>query len=362
MSSRYYGNGENPKNHSHVPRVDRRHTSSRSLDYSEHSSNKSDVSSLYTEDFRDSYAGKDDSYNTSRCGIPAAFGDHFQASYNSGFNKLGESDRDIGAYSRRSGNDSSKSSYKRAGTLFDSDQALHGSGIYSEKSGTLFGSNDSCNLLGKTLFDSDQAMCSSQKSGSSNTSVLNSLRGRMSNKVCGSDFSSADLSQRGTSNQRASIDAEKKAARHRTDEMNQLSSISLQRFSYAKPFCGSGRESMPYQIEFRTEDLGKQISASKRNIHFRFGFANESALSKGNTRHDCRGVEHHLCITWSITGSKRLITMDGREVLYSAGKRANESRRADFLEASWVMSDHSYELMCYSYKPSTRPFEKRDSR
>jgi hypothetical protein len=99
------------------------------------------------------------------------------------------------------------------------------------------------------------------------------------------------------------------------------------------------------------------MSTTKRIIHFRFGFANSQALSQGRAGVDCRGEEHDLCVTWSITGGKRLISLDGREIQYSAGKRANTSRRADILECAWKMADHIFELKCYAYKP-----EKRNSK
>ena len=123
---------------------------------------------------------------------------------------------------------------------------------------------------------------------------------------------------------------------------------------------GQGR--CPYQIGFQVQNQGKQISSSKRVIHFRFGFANATSMSQGKTCTDCRGEEHDIVVTWSITGGKRSIYMDGREIQYSAGKRANESRRADVLEASWRMSDHVYDVKCYAYKPATGSPEKRDPR
>lgn len=268
---------------------------------------------------------------------------------------------------------SSRGSYSKASNeLYDSDQALHGSGVYSGKSGSSGGSTKySCNNGGTTLFDSDQAMCSSgvhtQNSGSASNSSFDCFRavahyGSRENTTYqerSTNFSSLGLSQSGLSNQYDNS----YVWRHRSN----LSQIS----NFAQPFYEStegttahdgDRGTLPYQIEFQVENHGKQISGSKRTIHFRFGFANKCALSMGSTGHDCRGIEHHLCIMWSVTGSKRLISMDGREIMYSAGKRANESRRADVLHASWVIADHSYELMCYSYKPALRPFEKRDSR
>ncbi len=122
----------------------------------------------------------------------------------------------------------------------------------------------------------------------------------------------------------------------------------------ATTVAGGGRGRCPYQIGFNVQNAGKQMSTSKRIIHFRFGFANPQALASGLAGVDCRGQEHDLSITWSITGGKRLITLDGREIQYSAGKRSNTARRADIVEAAWRMADHVFELKCYAYKPKEK--------
>ena len=118
----------------------------------------------------------------------------------------------------------------------------------------------------------------------------------------------------------------------------------------------------PYQIEFQVQNQGKQISSTKRIIHFRFGFADVTSMLKGKTGSDCRGEEHNIVATWSITGGKKAIMMDEREVLFVAGKHATEARRADMMEAVWQLSDHVYELKCYAYKPATGSPEKRNPR
>ena len=119
----------------------------------------------------------------------------------------------------------------------------------------------------------------------------------------------------------------------------------------------------PYQIEFQVQNQGKQISSTKRIIHFRFGYADIPSMLKGKTGSDCRGEEHNIVVTWSITGWKKSIMMDDREVHYVAGKHgATEARRADMLEAVWKLSDHVYELKCYAYKPATGSPEKRNPR
>ena len=158
------------------------------------------------------------------------------------------------------------------------------------------------------------------------------------------------------------------------DNMSQPSTYcsrqSNQRAQYDNAsICGStsattvadgGRGRCPYQIGFHVQNTGKQMSTTKRIIQFRFGFANPEALASGLAGVDCRGQEHDLTITWSITGGKRMISIDGREIQYTAGKRANPSKRADILEAAWRMADHIFELKCYAYVPKAGSPEKRN--
>jgi hypothetical protein len=107
------------------------------------------------------------------------------------------------------------------------------------------------------------------------------------------------------------------------------------------------------------------MSASKRIISFRFGFADGKSIMQGKSGVECRGEEHDVLITWSITGGKRSIHVDGREIHFQAGKRGptstNPSRRADIFEAAWQMpDDHVCKLLCYAYKPSMGSPEKKD--
>ena len=115
----------------------------------------------------------------------------------------------------------------------------------------------------------------------------------------------------------------------------------------------------PYQIDFNVMNQGQSIPGSKRAIHIRFGFASTIALSRGMTGLDCRGEEHDIMAAWSITGGKRAVLMDGKEIQYSVGN-SNASRRADIFEASWRMGGHVYQLKLYAYPPSTGSPEKRD--
>ncbi|KAL3799254.1 hypothetical protein HJC23_012979 [Cyclotella cryptica] len=151
------------------------------------------------------------------------------------------------------------------------------------------------------------------------------------------------------------------------------SNIQTDNYSIAGTSVGAttvadgGRGRCPYQIEFSVTSTGKQMTSSKRIIHFRFGFANSKALVQGKAGVDCRGVEHDVVVTWSITGGKRSISVDGREIHFEAGKRGqsntNPSRRADILEAAWQMpEEHVCQLICYAYKPAMGSPEKRNKK
>ena len=131
--------------------------------------------------------------------------------------------------------------------------------------------------------------------------------------------------------------------------------------SDATSVADGGWGQCPYQIEFSVQNLGKQVASTKRIIHFRFGFADPTALKEGKAGNDCRGEEHNAVVTWSITGGKRSVCVDGREMQYSAGKRLGPAQRADVFEAAWGMpGGHVCQLTCYAYKPATGSPEKRD--
>eukprot|EP00577_Skeletonema_sp_RCC1716_P005478 CAMPEP_0113372184 /NCGR_PEP_ID=MMETSP0013_2-20120614/405_1 /TAXON_ID=2843 ORGANISM="Skeletonema costatum, Strain 1716" /NCGR_SAMPLE_ID=MMETSP0013_2 /ASSEMBLY_ACC=CAM_ASM_000158 /LENGTH=781 /DNA_ID=CAMNT_0000254071 /DNA_START=204 /DNA_END=2545 /DNA_ORIENTATION=- /assembly_acc=CAM_ASM_000158 len=149
-------------------------------------------------------------------------------------------------------------------------------------------------------------------------------------------------------------------SRQEGNQRSQNGNASVCGSTSATTVADGGRGRCPYQIGFNVQNAGKQMSTSKRIIHFRFGFANPQALASGQAGVDCRGQEHDLSITWSITGGKRTIAIDGREIQYTAGKRSNSARRADIVEAAWRMADHVFELKCYAYKPKAGSPEKRN--
>jgi len=102
---------------------------------------------------------------------------------------------------------------------------------------------------------------------------------------------------------------------------------------------------VPYQIDFTAIAAGKRVSSTKRKIRWRFGYANQQALSDGQSGTDCRGEEHDVTIVWSITSGKRQISMDGREVHYS-------TNRAGVLEFNWqTKGNHVVKVTCHAAPP-----------
>ncbi|KAL7518001.1 hypothetical protein ACHAWX_002869 [Stephanocyclus meneghinianus] len=74
-----------------------------------------------------------------------------------------------------------------------------------------------------------------------------------------------------------------------------------------------------YQIDFAAINCGKMVAASKRRIRFKFGYTNVDAISNGGTGQDCRGSEHDVTITWSLSSGKQAVVFDGKEVYFDVG-------------------------------------------
>lgn len=74
-----------------------------------------------------------------------------------------------------------------------------------------------------------------------------------------------------------------------------------------------------YQIDYAAVNCGKIVAASKRHIRFKFGFTNIDALSNGKTGQECRGSEHEVSVTWSLSSGKQAIAFDQREVYFDVG-------------------------------------------
>lgn len=74
-----------------------------------------------------------------------------------------------------------------------------------------------------------------------------------------------------------------------------------------------------YQIDFAAVKCGKMVAASKRRIRFKFGYTNVDAISSGATGTDCRGSEHDITITWSLSSGKQSVVLDGKEMYFDVG-------------------------------------------
>ncbi|KAL7471431.1 hypothetical protein ACHAXS_011719 [Conticribra weissflogii] len=87
-----------------------------------------------------------------------------------------------------------------------------------------------------------------------------------------------------------------------------------------------------YQVDYVAVNCGKMVAASKRRIRFKFGYTNLEALSQGQTGQDCRGSEHDVIITWSLSSGKQAIALDGQEVFFDVGDttKVNQAFRDKF--------------------------------
>lgn len=69
-----------------------------------------------------------------------------------------------------------------------------------------------------------------------------------------------------------------------------------------------------YQVDYTCVNAGKTVSATKRRIRWRFGFASAAAIDAGEMGPQCRGEEHEIILNWSLTSGKRIVLVDGNEV------------------------------------------------
>lgn len=74
-----------------------------------------------------------------------------------------------------------------------------------------------------------------------------------------------------------------------------------------------------YQVDYAALNCGRIVAASKRRIRFKFGYTNLDALSDGKTGQECRGSEHEVSITWSLSSGKQAIAFDQHEVYFDVG-------------------------------------------
>lgn len=74
-----------------------------------------------------------------------------------------------------------------------------------------------------------------------------------------------------------------------------------------------------YQVDYAAKNCGRIVPASKRVIRFKFGYTNAEALASGKTGQECRGSEHEVFITWSLSSGKQAIAFDQQEVYFDVG-------------------------------------------
>ena len=84
-----------------------------------------------------------------------------------------------------------------------------------------------------------------------------------------------------------------------------------------------GSTSPSYRVDFQVTNIGKTIASSKRRIRFRFGFSDTNAIEGGLQGVECRGEEHEINLIWSVTGGRRTLIFDNREIHCSDQKSAS---------------------------------------
>mmetsp|Transcript_11964 Transcript_11964/g.25834 ORF Transcript_11964/g.25834 Transcript_11964/m.25834 type:complete len:519 (+) Transcript_11964:139-1695(+) len=86
-----------------------------------------------------------------------------------------------------------------------------------------------------------------------------------------------------------------------------------------KDFLRSTKPHTAYQVDYSAVNCGRIVAASKRHIQFKYGYTNMDALSSGKTGQDCRGSEHDISVTWSLSSGKQAISYDHQDVLFDVG-------------------------------------------
>jgi len=104
-----------------------------------------------------------------------------------------------------------------------------------------------------------------------------------------------------------------------------------------------------YQVDCCVAASGKTVSASKRRVIWRYGFANPDALANGAVGVEARGSEQEITLIWSITSGKKKVTHNGREVHYSQGRRAEGK-----FQFSWQAQNHVFNLVAFAAPPRVK--------
>lgn len=91
-------------------------------------------------------------------------------------------------------------------------------------------------------------------------------------------------------------------------------------FAAARPKNETPVPHTAYQVDYVAINCGRIVKASKRRIRFKFGYTDKEALDSGKTGQDCRGSEHEVSITWSLSSGKQAIAFDQHEVYFDVGE------------------------------------------
>ena len=101
-------------------------------------------------------------------------------------------------------------------------------------------------------------------------------------------------------------------------------------YAAAKPRAIEEVPHTAYQVDYVAINCGRIIAASKRRIRFKFGYTNTEALNAGKTGQECRGSEHEVSITWSLSSGKQAIAFDQREVYFDVGETTQSKISHEF--------------------------------
>ena len=89
---------------------------------------------------------------------------------------------------------------------------------------------------------------------------------------------------------------------------------------------------IPYQIDYSSKNVGKTVANTKKKIEFKFGFANNDAISHGQKGGACRGIEHKVVLKWSLTSGKTVVECDMKEIHFGlSGNKVRPRERCNMI-------------------------------
>jgi hypothetical protein len=105
-----------------------------------------------------------------------------------------------------------------------------------------------------------------------------------------------------------------------------------------------------YQVDFAAVNCGLFIGASKRIVRFKFGYTNLGALDAGKRGAECRGSEHEVIITWSLSSGKQAVAYDEHEVFFTVC----DSTRTKFSHSWRDENGHTFFIIAHAATLSLR--------